>query len=227
MARAPGFPAAGRPCCPPVAVQVRPVLGIGPVLAAATFAACVVAAVLLPAGLYTRVLSGVVQVLAPAVAAATLGRRARRSTGRMRWTWAALGLGCGCWAVGQAWWAREETAGAGMPFPSLADLGFVAFPVLAATALLLHPTDGGARGLWRRTSDAVMTTAAVGLVSWESALGGIADRPAGEGRLARGPFPASPVLDVVLIVLAVLPAARTRQPRLPLLVCAGLVALSV
>src|SRR4051794_16492364 len=153
---------------------------------------------------------------------------ARRSTGRMRSTWAALGPGCGGWAVGQAWWAHQEIAGAGIPFPSVADLGFVAFPVLAATALLLHPTDGGARCLWRRSSDTVMTTAAGGLVSWESALEAIADRAAEQGRLAGALFLAYPVLGVVLIVLAVLTAARTRQPRLPLLlVCAGLVALSV
>src|SRR4051812_39566798 len=226
--RGPGLPRAGRPCCLPVAVQVRLVLGIGPLLAAATFlAVCVAAAVFLPADLYTRVVSNVVQVLAPAVAAGALGWRARPSPRRGGSTWAALGLGCGGWAVGQAWWAHQEIAGAGIPFPSVADLGFVAFPVLAATALLLHPTDGGARGLWRRTSDAVMTTAAVGLVSWESALGAIADRAAEEGRLAGALFLAYPVLDVVLIVLAVLTAARTRQPRLPLLVCAGLVALSV
>jgi diguanylate cyclase (GGDEF)-like protein len=190
--------------------------------------ACLIASLTLPGDVYSRVVTNVAQFVAPAVAAATLGLRARRSTGRLRATWTVLALGCGCWAAGQAWWAQQEIRGAGIPFPSVADAGYLAFPVLAAAGLLLYPSDGGARGRWRRTSDAVMTSAAVGLVSWETALGAIADRTSPDDPLTWVLFLAYPVLDVVLIVLAVLTAARTKHPRLPLvLVCAGLVALSV
>src|SRR4051794_29657082 len=190
--------------------------------------ACVTPSRPRPGDVSPRVATTAAQSVAPAVAAAPLAVRARRSTGRLRATWTVLAVGCGCWAAGQAWWAQQEIGGAGIPFPSVADAGYLAFPVLAAVGLLLYPSDGGARGRWRRTSDAVMTSAAVGLVSWETALGAIADRTSPDEPLTWVLFLAYPVLDVVLIVLAVLTAARTRHPRLPLvLVCAGLVALSV
>jgi len=189
---------------------------------------CLIASLTLPGDLYSRVITNVAQFIAPAVAAVALALRARRSAGRLRVTWTVLAVGCGCWAAGQAWWAQQEIGGAGIPFPSIADAGYLAFPVLAAAGLLLYPSDGGARGRWRRTSDAVMTSAAVGLVSWQTTLGAIADRTSPDEPLTWVLFLAYPVLDVVLIVLAVLTAARTRHPRLPLvLVCAGLVALSV
>jgi diguanylate cyclase (GGDEF)-like protein len=203
---------------PPVAAVAAGVIVIG----------CLIASLTLPGDVYSRVVTNVAQFVAPAAAAATLALRARKSGGRLRATWAALAVACGCWAAGQAYWAQQEIRGAGIPFPSVADAGYLAFPLLAAAGLLLYPSDGGARGRWRSTSDAVMTSAAVGLVSWETALGAIADRSSRDDPLTWVLFLAYPVLDVVLIVLAVLTAARTRYPRLPLvLVCAGLVALSV
>jgi diguanylate cyclase (GGDEF)-like protein len=189
---------------------------------------CLIASFTLPGDVYSRVVTNVAQFVAPAAGAVTLALRARKCAGRLRAAWTALAAACGCWAAGQAWWAQHEIRGEGIPFPSLADVGYLAFPLLAAAGLLLYPSDGGARGRWRRASDAVMTSAAVGLVSWETALGALAERSSPEDPLAWALFLAYPVLDVVLIVLAVLTAARTRYPRLPLgLVCAGLVALSV
>ncbi|MGY1617726.1 putative bifunctional diguanylate cyclase/phosphodiesterase [Geodermatophilus sp. SYSU D00691] len=215
-------------------VQARPVVGRAalPTTAVAAgvalVAGCLAAMLVLPSDVWSRYVSNLAQLVAPAGAAAALAWRARRSAGRLRWSWGLLAVGCAAWAAGQSWWAGEEIRGDGIPFPSVADVGFLVFPLLAAAALLLHPTDGGARGRWRRTSDALMTSAAVGLVSWETVLSAVSDRSAELSRLAWVLFLAYPVLDVVLIVLAVLTATRTRGPRLPLLlVCAGVVALSV
>ncbi|MGY1602668.1 putative bifunctional diguanylate cyclase/phosphodiesterase [Geodermatophilus sp. SYSU D00815] len=217
-------------------VQARPVVAVGRAAlptaavgaAVALVGGCLAAMLVLPEDVWSRYVSNLAQLAAPAGAAVALAWRARRSAGRFRWSWALLAAGCAAWAAGQSWWAHEEIVGAGIPFPSVADVGFLLFPLLAAAALLVHPTDGGARGRWRSTSDAVMTSAAVGLVSWETVLSAVSDRSAGLSRLAWVLFLAYPVLDVVLIVLAVLTAARTRGPRLPLrLVCAGVVALSV
>ncbi|WP_156036479.1 bifunctional diguanylate cyclase/phosphodiesterase [Blastococcus sp. URHD0036] len=196
--------------------------------AGALLAVVVGLAFVLPADVHDRVVSNLAQLVAPAAAAGALLRRARRSLGRSRLTWAALGTACASWAAGQAWWTSQEMTGAGIPFPSVADVGFVAFAVLAAVGLLLHPADGGGRARWRRTSDAVMCTAAVALVSWQFVLGPVVDRQAATPQLDWLLFLTYPALDVALIVLCLLTAARARmrQPDL-LLVCAGLLALSI
>ncbi|SEO68626.1 putative bifunctional diguanylate cyclase/phosphodiesterase [Trujillonella endophytica] len=203
-----------------------------PTAAVASAGALLVVAVglafVMPPDVHDRVVSNLAQLVAPAAAAGTLLRRARRSRGRLRATWAALGGACACWAAGQAWWAAQEMTGAGIPFPSVADVGFVAFAVLAAVGLLLHPAGGGGRGRWRRTSDAVMCTGAVGLVSWQFVLGPVVARETGTPYLEWLLFLTYPALDVALIVLCLLTAARARRQRPDLLlVCAGLLALSI
>ncbi|MGY1744604.1 putative bifunctional diguanylate cyclase/phosphodiesterase [Blastococcus sp. SYSU D00695] len=182
----------------------------------------------LPGEVHDRVVSNLAQLIAPGAAAVSLASLARRSAGRLRRAWAVLAAACASWTAGQLWWTARELAGDAAPFPSPADLGFAAFPMLAAVGLLLYPVPGGPREGWRRTSDALMTTAAVALVSWEFVLG-----PA----MGRGPmatplewvlFLGYPAFDVVLVVLAVLVAARAEAQRLSLLLlCLGLVALSV
>lgn len=81
------------------------------------------------------------QLLAAASAAVCCGLAARRAVaGRTRWAWWLLAGGTGAWAAGEAVWSYYELlAGRAVPFPSLADAGFLGFPVLAAAALLALP----------------------------------------------------------------------------------------
>ncbi len=218
-----GHPASPSPTSRP---RVLPRAAVG---SAGAFLAVVVGlAVVLPPDEHDRVVSNLAQLVAPAAAAGSLLRRARRADGRLRATWTAFGVACASWAAGQAWWAAQEMTGAGIPFPSVADVGFVAFAVLAAVGLLLHPADGGGRDRWRRTSDALMCTAAVGLVSWQFVLGPVVARQTDTPYLEWLLFLTYPALDVALIVLCLLTAARARMRRPDLLlVCAGLLALSV
>ncbi len=213
---------------PPATGPSRVLPGVAVGCAGALLAAVLGLALVLPADLHDRVVSNLAQLVAPAAAAGALLRRARRAGGRLRATWGALGAACASWAAGQAWWASQEMTGAGVPFPSVADVGFVAFAVLAAVGLLLHPAEGGGRDRWRRTSDAVMCTAAVGLVSWQFVLGPVVARQTDTPHLEWLLFLTYPALDVALIVLCLLTAARVRRRRPDLLlVCAGLLALSV
>src|ERR1700690_4584161 len=75
--------------------------------------------------------------LAAAVAAAVAGAwRARHCRHRLRVSWGLIAAGCACWAAGQAIWSYYELlAHRQTPFPSLADAGFLAFPVLALMGL--------------------------------------------------------------------------------------------
>jgi len=172
--------------------------------------------------------SDLVQLAAAAAAAVTTALHARRCPpGRLRAAWAAVSGGCAAWCAGQGWWAWLSVQGES-PFPSLADAGFLGFAVLAVLALLLHPAGGGRTGLWQRVFDAVMTSAAVGLVSWKTALGAVVAADAGHDVFARALLLSYPVADVAMIVLVVLLLARTRGDRTALnLVGLGVLAQAV
>ncbi|PWW25036.1 diguanylate cyclase (GGDEF)-like protein [Geodermatophilus normandii] len=185
------------------------------------------ATALLPAAAAVLV-SDLTQALAAASAAAATARHATWSTGlRLRAAWVLLSAACACWFAGQTYWAVLSARGE-EPFPSLADLGFLGFAVLSVLALLVHPAGGGRTGLWQRCLDAVMTAGAVGLVSWQTALGAVLREDAGHDVAVRLLLAAYPVSDVALVVLAVLLVTRTPGDRRPLnLVAAGVTAMAV
>jgi len=173
--------------------------------------------------------SNLLQFGAGAAAALACAARARTLTGRTRWSWTCLSAGTGAWAAGQGWWCWVQVVQGGeAPFPSVADVGFVAFPLLAGAALLLTPTGDGSTARWRRALDAAMTSAAVGLVSWETTLGTVVAMNAGNDPLVAGLLVGYPVLDVLLVVLGTLTVARATVARLPqVLITLGLVSFAV
>ena len=192
-------------------------------------AVCQVLAVTASPDVFDRFVSNLAQLLAGAAATAAGAWRAAGLVGRNRWSWGLLTAGTAAWTLAQGWWCWVEIVQDGAtPFPSFADVGFIAFPLLAAAALLLHPAGGGRTGRWQRPLDALMTSAAVGLVSWETTLGAVVAVDVTENTLTSALLVAYPVLDVLLVVLAVLTLARSTRGRTPLaLVGAGLVAFSV
>jgi diguanylate cyclase (GGDEF)-like protein len=172
--------------------------------------------------------SDLTQALASGAAAAATARHAARSTGlRMRAAWWLLSAACAAWFAGQAYWTVLAARGEA-PFPSLADVGFLGFAVLAVLALVVHPAGGGRTGRFQRLLDAVMTAGAVGLVSWQTTLGAVVREATGHGSGVRLLLAAYPVTDIALVVLAVLLVTRTSGNRRPLnLVAAGVSALAV
>jgi hypothetical protein len=113
-----------------VAAQVTGPSRAAIVTAALVCAACGLAVLLLPSAA-SSVVSDVAQGAAAVLASATTARRARRLTGRARWECVALSLGCLAWGLGEAWWTWASVRFATVPFPSVADLGFLCFPLLA------------------------------------------------------------------------------------------------
>lgn len=187
----------------------------------------VLATMVLP-GPAAALMSDLTQLSAAAIAAVTTLGFARASAGRrLRIAWASLSAACASWAAGQAYWTVLAVQGS-EPFPSLADVGFLGFSVLAVIALVVHPASGGRIGRLQRTFDAVMTTGAVGLVGWQTALGVVLRNDTGHGVGPRLLLAAYPVGDIVLVVLAVLLIIRTAGDRRPLnLVALGVTALAV
>ena len=162
-------------------------------------------------------------LLAATLAAACATWRARRSVERYRWSWSAMAVGCGMWSIGQVVWL-ELTLTDSYAYPSPADSAFLLFPVMACVALLLHPGTGEAQRV-RRVLDALMTSLAVGLIIWRTAMNDVVAAVGAADGLTRAVTLAYPVLDVLLLVLSVLTLTRTRLSFG--LVTAGLAAFAV
>jgi diguanylate cyclase (GGDEF)-like protein/PAS domain S-box-containing protein len=158
---------------------------------------------------------------------------ARSSTPQHRRMWKLLGASALSWGSGQAAWTWYETVlGRDVPFPSIADIGYLAAVPLAAAALLSLPFAAGSlAGRVRQVLDGLMIAASLLLVSWVLVLSPLF-RSDGEGFLSQAISLAYPIGDVVVgtIVLVMLARARrgsgTRGIPLPLL-GGGLVAWAV
>ena len=193
-----------------------------------TTLACVLALVLLPAAAASDV-SDVAQGVAALAASIGAGWHVRRCTDRRtQLTWVLVALACLSWGLGEAYWSWHSLRSDVVPFPSLADVGFLTFAVLMAIGLLVHPARGGRSAFLQRLFDGLLTAGAVGLVSWLTTLSAVTSADHGATGLERLLLLAYPSSDVLLIVLTVLLLTRAGGNRVALhLVGAGVVALGI
>jgi diguanylate cyclase (GGDEF)-like protein/PAS domain S-box-containing protein len=172
-------------------------------------------------------------IVAAGAAGITCIRTARFSNPRQSRMWKLMGASALSWASGQAAWTWYETVlGREVPFPSLADVGYLAAPPLAAAALIALPFAARSlAGRVRQVLDGLMIAASLLLASWVLVLRPLF-RSGGDDLLGQVISLAYPIGDVVVgtIVLFILARARmgrgTRGTPLPLL-GGGLVAIAV
>ncbi|HEV7863735.1 MAG TPA: hypothetical protein VGR20_13580 [Acidimicrobiia bacterium] len=169
----------------------------------------------------------------PLAAAVQCARQARGVPGGLRRGWLLMGGSCLAWGMGMAvWTAYESLGGRDVPFPSLADLGYLATVPLAVAALLIFPTAPQRRAAQARTVvDGLVIGASLLIVSWVLALGPIV-HGGGAGPLADVIGIAYPVGDVIMgtIVLFAMARSRLGSPlgrATLLLLCGGLLASAV
>jgi hypothetical protein len=87
-----------------------------------------------------RLTANLAQLAGPLVAVASCAWAAASGSGRARRAWTLLAFSAGSWAVGQATWVwYEHVARRELPFPSLADVGYLLAIPLAAAAMLAFP----------------------------------------------------------------------------------------
>ena len=155
--------------------------------------------------------------------------RAVAAGGRRRYGWAVLGAASACTAVGGALRIWQEATG-NSSFPSPADAAALAFGPLACAGLCLLPVHANRERRLQAVLDAMATSWALALVSWQTALGAVVRATTGQDQLAAAVVVTYPAMDVVLLVFTALTLARAAPgtPRRPLAVlAAGLVALCV
>jgi diguanylate cyclase (GGDEF)-like protein len=168
---------------------------------------------------------------------------ARRFRGHQRWWRLLIALGMVGWSLGQCVWSWYQLVdGRGLPSPSLADVGYLSFPVFALAALfaLARARIRPDRERWQPAQwtahfgiavvlDGLVVTGSLFILTWTAALGQLVRATAPEA-LAWAVAIAYPLSDLVVVVVAVLLVVFDRVDR-PyrknlLLLALGIVALA-
>jgi diguanylate cyclase (GGDEF)-like protein/PAS domain S-box-containing protein len=144
------------------------------------------------------------------VAAGCCLRRARVELGRTKSIWVLLGFAALSWGIGQSIWDwYEAVQGVDVPFPSLADVGYLAAVPLLAAALLRQPL--GASSIASRARallDGLMIATSMLLVSWVTVLA--PELKAGGDVVAQAISLAYPIGDVAVVTVALFTVLRAR-----------------
>ena len=161
------------------------------------------------------------------VAAGACAFTAVRHRGRTRAAWALMSLSAAAWAAGEVAWSYYELIkGQQVPFPSLADFGYLMAVPFAIAAVLFFPSaPSRAVSLARTILDGLLIAGSLLIISWTTILGAMY-RASDGGLLATLIGLAYPAGDVVIATMVIILAARApRATRLPLfLLAAGLAA---
>ena len=158
--------------------------------------------------------------------------KGQRARGRIRVAWRLFGAGCLSWGLGQLYWAWSENVwGREIPFPSRADIGYLAMVPLVVGGLLAMPTASkNLASRARAVLDGLTIASALLFISLATVLETV--YRVDESRLEQVVGLAYPLADVVILTLLVLAFMRTRRldlvpmPTL-LLLSAGLVSFAI
>ncbi|HEX9097331.1 MAG TPA: EAL domain-containing protein [Candidatus Dormibacteraeota bacterium] len=161
------------------------------------------------------------------LAAAACAYTAVQHQGRTRVAWALMAVSAFAWGAGEVAWSYFELVkGQQVPFPSLADLGYLtAMPFAIAGVLCFPAAPSRAVSLARTVLDGALIAGSFLIISWATVLGAVY-RAGSDSLLANLIGLAYPIGDVLIGTMVVILAARApRVTRLPLyLLACGLVA---
>jgi len=150
--------------------------------------------------------------IAALAAGATCLHTARRAAGRLRLTWACLGASALSWGLGQCVWTWYEVVqNRDVPFPSLADVGYLGAVPFAVAGLLAFPTASeNVAGRLRAVIDGLMIAGSALLTSWVVVLEKVFKQ--GGDPLSHAISLAYPIGDVVIVTLVLYVGLRRRTP---------------
>ena len=153
---------------------------------------------------------------------------ARTAPGRLRAAWGTLSVALVSWNIGQFLWMYDELVRRDRPFPSLADVFLVVFPIVACAALMQFWNRGGRQVRSLILLDGLIVAGSLFIVSWLTVMGPIYDTGTAS-RLEIFLSLAYPVLDVVVVTVAsvVLVSADSSQRVVATLLTVGLVCMAV
>lgn len=176
-----------------------------------------------------RVVSDLGSLVVEALAIICVVLAIASTSGRQRMAWVALAAGLVSWFAGDVIWAIYEMGlDVEVPFPSLADLGYLSYYVCAFFVLVILPTGNAGATLARLFLDGLLLAVSLFSLAWVSGL----DDVVATGEADSFSFAVLlfyPLADVALFTMAALMLARAGPgQRLTIsLLAAGIAALAI
>jgi len=167
------------------------------------------------------------EAVAAALASAACAWAASRAAGNDRLGWALMSISAGLWAAGEVVWSIYEVGlGTQVPYPSLADAGFLAAVPFAFAGI--RAFWGNARGTssrWRVWFDGVIVALALTSTAWAFGLKSVwtSSSPTKILDLA---YPVGDILIGTILILAIRRASQQQAGRMAFLL-AGVASYSI
>jgi hypothetical protein len=167
------------------------------------------------------------EAVAAAIASAACVWAARRARGRDRLGWALLGISAGLWAAGEVVWSIYEVGmGVQVPYPSLADAGFLGAVPFAVAGIRAFWSDArGTSARWRIWFDGLIVAIALTSTAWGFGLRAVWESNSST-KLLDLAYPAGDILVGTVLILAIRRATGQQKGRMALLL-AGIACYSI
>ena len=158
------------------------------------------------------------EAVAAAIASAACAWAASRAGGRERLGWALLGASAGLWAAGEIVWSWYEVIlHVQVPYPSLADVGFLAAVPFAVAGIRAFWSDArGTSTRWRVWFDGVIVAIALTSTAWGFGLRTVY-QSASTTKLLDLAYPVGDILVGTVLILAIRRATGQQKGRMALL----------
>ncbi|AFM17032.1 diguanylate cyclase (GGDEF) domain-containing protein [Mycolicibacterium chubuense NBB4] len=134
---------------------------------------------------------------------------ARSAEGRLRAAWAILAVALTAWALGDGLWFFCVHVLGWVPYPSPADLFYVAFTLLAAVAMVQFPSEPTWRSRLRTALDGATVALCTFLLAWMLSLHRVYDTYR-DDRFSLALALIYPIADVAALAIAVTVLARSK-----------------
>jgi len=158
------------------------------------------------------------EAVAAALASAACVWAARRARGRDRLGWALMGTSAGLWAAGEVVWSIYEVGmGVPVPYPSLADAGFLSAVPFAIAGIRSFWGDArGTSARWRVWFDGLIVAIALTSTAWGFGLRAVWDSNSTTKALDLA-YPVGDILIGTVLILAIRRASNQQKGRMALL----------
>src|SRR5438477_12400322 len=167
------------------------------------------------------------EAVAAALASLACAWAASRAAGKDRLGWALMGISAGLWAAGEVVWSTYEVGmGVQVPYPSLADAGFLAAVPFAFAGI--RAFWGNARGTssrWRVWFDGVIVALALTSTAWAFGLKSVWTSSSSTKILDLA-YPVGDILTGTILILAIRRASQQQAGRMAFLL-AGVASYSI
>src|SRR5579859_5703988 len=158
------------------------------------------------------------EAVAAAIASGACAWAARRGTGKDRLGWALMSISAGLWAAGEVAWSIYEVGlGVQVPYPSLADAGFLSAVPFAVAGIRAFWGDArGTSARWRVWFDGLIVSIALTSTAWGFGLRAVWESSS-TTKLLDLAYPVGDILIGTVLILAIRRASHQQKGRMAFL----------